>query len=174
MAVGAMDSWHDTREWKLSLRTFPLRGRFLFRRRRLSLQLPMASHQFSPSLRSRAETCLELGRLPRLRSGLTGLICLLALLGLGQLLLDLAQVLGVERRAHLAECSLSLTQIQGASVEVDADQAHIRSLTPPPRRGPSAFEIHDAALDAQRANQLFYGLVRGVLLVLGERLPAIV
>src|SRR5207244_9011137 len=58
------------------------------------------------------------------RSGLAGLIGLLALLGFGQFLLDFVQVPGVELRTHLAERALGLLQVQGASVEVDADQAH--------------------------------------------------
>src|SRR5690242_6077033 len=75
------------------------------------------------------------------RSGLTGLICLLSRLGVGQLLLDLFQVLSVERGAHLAERPLGFTQVQRSSVEVDADQAHGASLSPTPRSCRSGLEV---------------------------------
>jgi hypothetical protein len=38
------------------------------------------------------------------------------------------QVLGVELGAHFAQRAASLTELEGAAVEVDADQAHDSSL----------------------------------------------
>jgi hypothetical protein len=55
-----------------------------------------------------------------LRSGLL----LLGALGLGQLLLDLFEVLWVELAAHLTERAFGFSELERTTIEIDTDEAH--------------------------------------------------
>ena len=45
-------------------------------------------------------------------------------LGVGEFLLDLGHVLGCEPAPHFTERPTRFTKLQGAAVEIDADEAH--------------------------------------------------
>jgi hypothetical protein len=88
-------------------------------------------------------------------------------LGVVELLLQLLEVLGVERGAQLSERAARFTQLESSSIEVDADQAHGPSIAR------SSLEIDDAPLYPQLSDELRYFLVRGVLLTAFDSDPVI-